>query len=164
MNHYLHSHKYARNLIGRQERHGSYRGTARVDVSHLSLDRGQLGQESFDPENFERLKTIFAREGCHRLDPANRIAALVSQNELANLILYSNLSKLTLLHGAVSQNKPPKLTLPPNVMLRVLHGRYRLELTKSVFPINDAWWTVDLFLDGTTHQVSYMLVLTALQI
>ena len=104
---------------------------------------------------------IFAREGCHRLDPANRIAALVSQNELATLILYSDLSYLTLLHGAVSEDKPPKLTLPTNVILRVLHGQHRLEVAKSYFPIDEAWWTVDLFLDGKTHQVSHMLILIA---
>ena len=62
--------------IGREERHARYRGTARVDVLYLKLDGGSQ-RLSFD--KIERLVKIFANEGCQRLEPANRIAALISQ-------------------------------------------------------------------------------------
>ncbi len=89
MNRFLESRKYAHGAIGRQERYDRYRGTARVDISHLKLDRS--GERS-NLEHVETLKREFTNRGCYRLEPANRVAALVSQQELANLLLYSDLS------------------------------------------------------------------------
>ncbi len=135
--------------IGREERHARYRGTARVDVSHLKLDGGS---QRLSSNKVERLVGNFANEGCQRLEPANRIAALVSQQELAMLARCSNLTPWTLLHAAKAEEQPPKITLPVNTTLRVLHGQHRLEAAKSHFPSDDAWWTVDLFQDGKTSR------------
>lgn len=106
MDRFLYPCKHAHELIGRQERYARYRGTARVDVSHPEADQGQKGLTS---KQVETLVSAFANEGCHRLEPANRIAALISQQELATIILHSDLSRLTLLHGADAEDEPPML-------------------------------------------------------
>lgn len=145
MNRFLHFGKNVQDLVGRQERHARYRGTARVDISRLKLEGDQ---QILSFEQVDRLQSIFANEGYNRLEPANRIAALVSQQELATLLSRSKFSYMTLLRGAEIEDEPPKLVIPVYENLRVLHGQHRLEAAKSHFPSNDAWWTVDLFLDG----------------
>ena len=99
-------------------------------------------------EHIEALKKDFLNRGCYRLEPANRIAALVSHQELTKILSYSDLSQSVLLHGASMGDQPPKLMLPVNATLRVLQGQHRLEAAVLHFPPNDAWWTVDLFIDG----------------
>ena len=145
MSNFFQSHKHAYDSIGRQERYARYRGTARVDISHLRLDPSR---QSLTLEHVETLKAAFAHQGCHRLEPANRIVAVVSQQELAALILHSDLSQTALLHGADMGDEPPKLICPVNTTIKVLHGQHRLEAAMSYFPPDDAWWTIDLFLDG----------------
>lgn len=139
------SRKHTHHAVGRQERYSRYRGTARVDIPQLRLDRSR---ELLSLEHVEKLKREYANRGCLRLEPANRIAALVSQQELATILSHSNLSPVMLLHGADTGDKPPKLMLPVNATLRILHGQHRLEAALLHLPPDDAWWTVGLFLDG----------------
>ena len=139
------SRKYAHLAVGRQERYSRYRGTARVDIPRLRLDRSR---QLLSVEHVETLRKEYADRGCLRLEPAHRIAALVSQQELTNILSHSNISQVMLLHGADTGDKPPKVMLPVNATLRVLHGQHRLEAALLHLPPDDTWWTVDFFLDG----------------
>lgn len=150
MNVFRHSRKHVHDLIGRQERYSRYRGTARIDISHLKLDRAYQGLR-FD--KVERLTSLFASEGCHRLEPANRIAVIVSQQEFARLLLDSNLFQLNLLCNADTEDEFLRLTLSSKTTLRVFHGQHRLKATKSYLFSNDAWWTIDLFFDGKIKRI-----------
>ena len=145
MYNFFQPHKHVYDFVGRQERYARYRGTARIDISHLRVDPSP---QSLTLEHIETLKAAFSHQGCHRLEPANRIVALVSQQELATLLRHSDLSQSTLLHGADMGDKPPTIICPLNTTIRVFHGQHRLEAAISYFPSDDAWWTVDLFLDG----------------
>ena len=139
------SRKHTHHAVGRQERYSRYRGTATVDIPQLRLDQSR---ELLSLERVETLRREYTNRGCLRLEPANRIAALVSQQELANILSHSNLSPVMLLNGADTGDKPSKLVLPVNTALRVLHGQHRLEAALLHLPPDDAWWAVDLFLDG----------------
>lgn len=97
--------------------------------------------------NVEQLRNTFADDGCHRLDPLNRIAALVSPQGFVDIISNSNLSLSILLHGAGTGDEAPKLMLPVNATLRSLHGELGLEAAVSQFS-DDARWTIDLSIDG----------------
>ena len=133
----------------RREQNTHYQGTVRVSLQHLVFDPDLLGrpkQQFLQSKNVERLRHIFATEGCHRLEPAHRIAALISRQELQILGEHSNLSQSALHSNAKSDL--PMLTMPVGMRLRVLHGQHRLEAARRFLPSKDAWWAVDLYLDG----------------
>ena len=134
----------------RQEQNTRYQGTVRVSLKHLVFDPDLLGrpkQQFLQSKNVERLRHIFATEGCHRLEPAHRMAALISRQELQILERDSNLSQSALLHSN-AESDLPMLTMPAGMRLRVLHGQHRLEAARRFLPSKDAWWAVDLYLDG----------------
>ena len=133
----------------RREQNTSYQGTVRVSLQHLVFDPDLLGrpkQQFLHIKNVERLRHIFATEGCHRLEPAHRIAALISRQELQILERVSNLSQSALRSNA--ETDLPMLTMPAGMRLRVLHGQHRLEAARRFLSSKDAWWAVDLYLDG----------------
>ncbi|KAL6712964.1 hypothetical protein ACLMJK_009519 [Lecanora helva] len=136
------------------ESQANYRGTVRIDISYLQLDHSLLSQrcQYLRPENVQRLQNIFAVEGCHRLDPAHHVAALVSQEELDTLLACSNLSEATLTHTSHAEG-PPKARLNAGTRLRILHGRHRLEAARRYFSPFEAWWTVDLYLDDMSQEL-----------
>ena len=136
----------------RQEQKTRFQGTVRVSLQHLVFDPDLLGrpkQQFLQSKNVERLRNIFAIEGCHRLEPTHRIAALISRQELQLLERDSNLSQTALLHSnADAESDLPMLIMPTGMRLRVLHGQHRLEAARKFLPSKDAWWAVDLYLDG----------------
>lgn len=131
----------------RQGRLASYRGTGRISIFSLESIDGLSDQRAqfLRPKNVQRLKPIFATEGCDRLEPANSVPVLLSQTELDDLTWYSQISPSKLYQTA---SEPPLLQVAGDAMLKVLHGSHRLEAARQILPREDAWWTVDLNLDG----------------
>lgn len=131
------------------ERFVKYRGTARVPLHLLCFERGEL--RDLNRRNVERLKTVFHSETVRRLDPRNRVPAVISQSGLDEAVAASGISAERLLNDA--DNDPPALHFPAGVQLTCLHGRHRVQAARETLPPTDAWWAVDLYLAGrrTSH-------------
>ncbi|EED14565.1 hypothetical protein TSTA_040450 [Talaromyces stipitatus ATCC 10500] len=84
------------------------------------------------------MKEIFAKAQCERLEPANRLPAIISQNTLDAVL---RLSKMTLdqLLQAPHNEKLILLKFGPDIV--------RIAAAKEVLRECDAWWAVDLYLD-----------------
>lgn len=146
MDRYSQLHVDAGDVGTRQEQHTNYHGFARIDITHLRPSTYQQAQ-FLQLKNVQRLKRVFSTEGCHRLDPAHRVVALISDEELQASIRVSRTSQWGLLHGSKDE-QPPRLIFPGNTVLRVLHGRHRLAAAQEYLSRDDAWWTVDIYLDS----------------
>ncbi|KAB8212622.1 hypothetical protein BDV33DRAFT_211173 [Aspergillus novoparasiticus] len=60
------------------ERLLKYQGTAKIDLNQISLQ--PLISREIDQKNVERLRDIFAKDGCQRLDIRNHNLKLVNRN------------------------------------------------------------------------------------
>jgi hypothetical protein len=74
------------------ERRRKYIGTAKVSISQLQFDP-PLPQD-LDPKNLGRLREIFRKNCCRRLDVDNHVPAIVSQEDLAAALLTNCGSRL----------------------------------------------------------------------
>lgn len=126
----------------------NFQGTAKIYLRHLKFARGDqnaAGDLHLNPKNVARLLQIFHLEGCHRLDPANHIPALIRPDLLERCLTRSGVSKVDLLR----RHTPPFLELEDNQLLVYLHGRHRLAAAQDFLLPLDKWWTVDLYSEGT---------------
>ncbi|KAE8311136.1 hypothetical protein BDV41DRAFT_578972 [Aspergillus transmontanensis] len=62
------------------ERLLKYQGTAKIDLNQISLQ--PLISREIDQKNVERLRDIFAKDGCQRLDIRNHVTAVISRQHL----------------------------------------------------------------------------------
>jgi hypothetical protein len=128
------------------EKFTKYRGRARVSLEHLYFPVHH--PRDLDRSNVARLKDVFLREGVRRSKPENHVPAIVSLNDLSVALACSGKSLSDLVNG--SQDNPPRLTFPPNYLLRCLHGKHRIAAAKESTCLRDdnRWWTVTFYLDG----------------
>ena len=133
-----------------EDREQNFRGTACVSLRRLRFDLKY--SRAVDRKNIERLKRIFARQGCLRLSPPNHVPAIITEQDLNIALQQSGRTLKDLLHSA--QDAPPKLTLPPKYMLECLHGQHRILAALETLAPKDEWWTVDLYLSGLTMKPS----------
>jgi hypothetical protein len=98
-----------------------------------------------DPKNLHRLREIFRKNRCRRLDVDNHVPATVSRGDLAGALRNANVSQQALLTN--DPHRLPQLRFAAG-QLRALHGRHRVQAGAEVLPPADRWWTVDLYLDG----------------
>lgn len=136
--------KTERNLA--EDREENFRGTACVSLRRLIFKPEY--SRGVDRKNIERLKRIFARQGCLRLAPPNHVPAIITEQDLNVALRHSGRTHKDLLH--IAQDAPPKLTLPPKYMLECLHGQHRILAALEILAPKDEWWTVDLYLSGLT--------------
>lgn len=131
-----------------------YRGTARVRFEYLRFD-SRFTRDPEDPDRriVKRLKDNFANNGCLRLQPANRIPAVVDQSTFDALLAGSpSISLSTLLE---SQSSPPEIKCPDSVTIQCLQGCHRVEAGREFLPRKDWWWTIDFYLKGE-HTYLYL--------
>lgn len=133
---------YEKDLL--KDRNSSYRGTARIPLGALSFQRRKSRSDL--ASNIERMKEIFIGSQCQRLDPANKIPVLISQQSLDTITRLSNITLKQLVEN--TQEDLPLLEMSPNIYLECLDGESRIEAAKEVLPRDDAWWVVDLYIDG----------------
>jgi hypothetical protein len=130
------------------ERRLKYVGTAKVNISQIHFDPPL--PRDLDLKNLERLRGIFRKNSCRRLDVDNHVPAIVSQHDLTDALRKANVPQQSLLTNDAHQI--PRLKFPAG-QLQGLHGRHRVQAGAEVLPPADRWWVVDLYLDGMSTLV-----------
>lgn len=128
-----------------EQRASNYRGTVRVKLEALRF--GVEGSRQPDVQNVKRLRQIFQDQGCYRLDPENRIPAVIDQQTLENAMQLSGTTLAALLQ--IPQTSPPFLKFPPGFQLQCLKGQSRAKAAEMVLRAEQRWWGVDLYLEGS---------------
>lgn len=134
-----------------------FQGTAKIYLRHLKFacdKQNVAGNLHLDAKNVSRLLQIYHIEGCHRLDPANHIPALIGPDILKRCLIRSGVSKVDLLR----RHTPPFLELEDDIVLVYLHGRHRIAAALDYLLPLDKWWTVDLYSEGTLGSSEELLV------
>jgi hypothetical protein len=129
-----------------EDREQNFRGTACVSLRKLIFTPEY--SRDVDKKNIERLKRIFAKQGCLRLSPSNHVPAIIDEQDLEAALQYSGKTLGELLDS--TEDVPPKLTFPPNYLLECLHGQHRILAAMEILEPKDEWWTVHLYLSGLT--------------
>ncbi|KAL2005962.1 hypothetical protein VTN00DRAFT_9616 [Thermoascus crustaceus] len=115
-------------------------GTAKVKLSELHF--GTEPSLRPDPRELHNVREKFRRICLLRLNPENRVKAIVSHQNLDRSLQRAGVS-------ANSLRDPNPDNYPflhfPNKELTCLHGRYRVEVGRTLLPPHDQWWTVDLY-------------------
>ncbi|GFF50438.1 hypothetical protein IFM46972_09044 [Aspergillus udagawae] len=135
------------------ERRRKYIGTAKVSISQILFDPPL--PRDLDPKNLDRLREIFRKNRCRRLDVDNHVPAIVSQGDLADALRNANVSERALLTNDPHQLLQLRFAAG---QLRALHGRHRVQAGAEVLPPADRWWTVDLYLDEIGEELRTSLV------
>lgn len=128
------------------ERRVKYIGAAKVSIDQIQFETPL--PRDLDPKNLDRLRNIFRKNRCRRLDLNNHVPVVVSQQALTDALRKANVSDQSLLTNDARQL--PWLAFPSG-QLQGLHGRHRLQVGAEVLPPADRWWTVDLYMDGTSR-------------
>ena len=130
------------------DRNTYFRGTARIKFQ--SLHFVNIHDRKRDDEKLiKTLKEKFKKPaGCLRLEPKNHIPAVIAQETLDHAIRLSppEANQNSLLNNP--EKLPPELRFPPDVGIKCLQGRLRVEAAKQALPRKDWWWTIDLYLKG----------------
>lgn len=139
-----------------KERSLKYRGTAKIDISHISCDLPRNKQ--LDQTNIERLCHVFRKEGCRRSEIQNHITAVVTPRGLDSACRAARITNRELMN--TDPEKWPLLSFSPGQVL-CLHGQHRLNAAAEVLAPSERWWPVDLYLDGkrphTLNFLQYLL-------
>lgn len=125
------------------ERRVKYMGAAKVSIDQIHFETPL--PRDLDPKNLDRLRNIFRKNHCRRLDVHNHVPVSVSRRDLTDALRNANATHQSLLIKDARQL--PRLAFTPG-QLHGLHGRHRLQVGAEVLPPADRWWTVDLYMDG----------------
>lgn len=125
------------------ERRLTYCGAAKISISQIQFEPPL--PRALDLKNVDRLRGVFRKNRCRRLDVQNYVPATVSRQHLAEALQKANLSQESLM--AIDNRHLPWLDFQAG-QLRGLHGRHRVQAGIEVLPPADRWWTVDLYADG----------------
>jgi hypothetical protein len=123
-----------------------FRGTAKVRLEHLYFP-SQVPRE-LNRGNVERLKDIFGKEGCRRLNPKNQVPTVIGIHALESSIAQSGTSLSDLLNNP--KGVTPELSFPSDFRLECLHGKHRIQAAKEsrCLKAEEKWWIVHLYLTG----------------
>ncbi|KAA8652086.1 DUF3723 domain-containing protein [Aspergillus tanneri] len=135
------------------ERRLKYLGTAKVSINQIEFDPPL--PRDLDPKNLGRLREIFRKNRCRRLDVDNHVPAIVSCQDLAAALRKANVPQQLLLTN--DPHQCPQLRFAAG-QLRALHGRHRVQAGTEVLPPADRWWMVDLYLDDIGEELRTSLV------
>jgi hypothetical protein len=137
-----------------EDREENFRGTVCISLRRLRFEPEY--SRDVDKKNVERLKRIFARQGCLRLSLTNHVPAIINERDLKAALQCSGRTLEDLLNSA--QDAPPKLTLPPGYMLECLHGQHRILAARETLEPQEEWWAVDLYLSGLSLAPSLVIL------
>ena len=131
-----------------EEKHSSFRGSAKIHLRHLQFNeleqRMLRGDFHLDQKNVARLNKIFEIQDCLRLESDHHVPAMISEKLLQLSIRASGLSN----GGELLDRRiPPTLQLPPTTSLQCLHGRHRIAAARNFLLPDDKWWIVNLYSD-----------------
>lgn len=74
------------------ERRLKYLGTAKVPINQIQFDPPL--PRDLDPKNLNRLREIFRKNRCRRLDIDNHVPAIVSQQDLSLALQKKRMSRV----------------------------------------------------------------------
>ncbi|KAB8212841.1 hypothetical protein BDV33DRAFT_231343 [Aspergillus novoparasiticus] len=112
-----------------------------------------MGRE-IDHKNVERLRDIFAKDGCQRLDIRNHVTDIVSRQHLERACRAAGLTPEEL---KTCQSQYPRLLFRRH-QVQCLHGQHRLKAAEETLPPSDRWWTVDIYLDDISPDLRTALI------
>lgn len=135
------------------ERRLKYLGAAKVNIYQIHFDPPL--PRDLDAKNLNRLREVFRKNQCRRLDVDNHVPATVSRQDLANALQKANVPQQSLLNNDPHQF--PRLGFTEG-QLQGLHGRHRIQAGAEVLPPTDRWWMVDLYLDGEIGTISLVSI------
>ncbi|PYH76418.1 hypothetical protein BO82DRAFT_426169 [Aspergillus uvarum CBS 121591] len=136
-----------------RERRLKYLGTAKVKLNQIQFDPPL--PRDLDPKNVSRLREIFRKNRCRRLDVDNHVPAVVSRHNLDVALRKANISALSQLTN--NRDQLPLLDFPTGE-LQALHGRHRIQAGAELLPPADRWWSVDIYLDDIGEDLKTALV------
>ena len=125
--------------LGR-DRASNFRGTALIKFEYLKFGHKPNKAKT------KRLINVLREERCFKLEPLNRIKALINDEELDNAITASGTTQQELFEN--SEGIPPSLTFLEDSRVLYLKGASRIEAAKQVLYPQDQEWAIDLFLPG----------------
>jgi hypothetical protein len=70
-----------------EDREENFQGTTYISLRRL-IFKPEYSRD-VDRKNIERLKRIFARQGCLRLSPSNHVPAIITEQDLKVALQYS---------------------------------------------------------------------------
>ncbi|KAJ5974799.1 hypothetical protein N7481_008506 [Penicillium waksmanii] len=135
------------------ERRLKYIGAAKVSIRQIQIEPPL--PRDLDHKNLDRLRNIFRKNRCRRLDVQNHVPATVSRHNLAEALQKANVLQESLL--TTEGRHIPRLEFRKG-QLRGLHGRHRIQAGVEVLSPADRWWTVDLYTDDIGEELRAALV------
>jgi hypothetical protein len=112
----------------------SYKGSARVPLKNLELDRMRHINEGSVEELIKRFETA----GCHH--------DKLGESSLAVLIDFDDVHELLTAAGFPTLEKDSEpLELPETMKFTLMYGDYRVLAAQKHLPAKDRWWTVHVF-------------------
>ena len=127
------------------ERNIVFRGTAIIRLEQLEFS-GEV-----DQGNVDRLVKVLQSD-CMRGALPNHIPALVDGQLLDSVIESCGTSRDALMKSPSESPsfRYPELYFQDGHKLHCLHGKHRAKAAKLALLFDDWWWTVDLYLSGTS--------------
>ncbi|KAL4801661.1 hypothetical protein BDV18DRAFT_164709 [Aspergillus unguis] len=135
------------------ERRLKYQGTAKVSLNQIQFEPSL--PRDLDAKNLTRLREVFRKNRCRRLEVDNHVPAIVSRQHLTEALQRANVSQQSLM--TTDPHRYPRLAFDVG-QLHGLHGRHRVQAGSEVLPPTDRWWTVDLYMDDIGEQLRTSLV------
>ena len=134
----------------------NYLGIAKIKLGALNFDHPLVRKKHRLPskKNVRRLRNVFERAGCERLEKENFINAVVDDAALISSLAFSGLNKQRFRQLQEGDSIP-------FVDLRsvdCLGGLHRIEAAKEFLDDNDQWWIVRLFSKGEPVYLSVSLL------
>jgi len=127
----------------------SYKGSARVFLKNLELDRMRY----IDQMKVAKLVRRFEAAGCYHDDLGeSSLAVLIDFEKSQHLLAAAGFPRLT------DYNKKSSLLLdlPETVKLTLLYGDHRVLAAQKHLPAKDRWWTVHVFDSGWSIALAQM--------
>lgn len=123
------------------EESASYKGSARISLKNLELDRMRY----IDQNKLTNLVKRFQAAGCHHYDLGDSsLAVLINFEKFGEMLAAAGFSEL---RDYNKQNDLP-LDLPETVKFTLLYGDYRVLAAQMHLPAKERWWSVHIFNDG----------------
>jgi hypothetical protein len=119
----------------------SYKGSARVFLNNLELDRMRY----IDQNRVTKLVKRFEAAGCHHYDFGDSsLAAVIDFEKFRELLAAAGFSELK---DRNEHNDLP-LDLPETVKFTLLYGDHRTLAAQKHLPAKERWWSVHIFNSG----------------
>ncbi|KAF2812826.1 uncharacterized protein BDZ99DRAFT_381703, partial [Mytilinidion resinicola] len=136
-----------------------FRGSAKLPLRCLQFETQEMeGARTLDAKNISRLLRIYETEGCHRLEPEHRIAALINKDILAHTLRRGDGTREFQTTELMDQREDPLLLEFENgVHITCLHGQHRIEAAKQYLDNIEKWWVIDLYLDDLPNTIALHL-------